>query len=129
METLRDARNADPVTKKGVTTTVVGSKEGLDVNMIAGTVDITAQSTDVSGFVGKASNGDFVTAYASGTTITLSTLPYGVSAIDADDIVSIVQIATDGSVTTIYSRDDAAITTSGTDPTTVTVSGATFVSF
>ena len=96
---------------------------------ISGDVNVDNTSLSTDGYVGKASgtNADFTTAYASGTTITLSSLPSGVTAITADDIVSIQQIATDGSVTNTYTRDDITLTAAGTDPTTLTVTGATFV--
>jgi hypothetical protein len=89
-------------------------------------VDNTSLSTD--GLVGKASgtNADFTTAYASGTTLTCSSLPGGVAAIKADDVVSIQQVATAGSVTNTYTRDDITLVATGTDPTTLTVTGATF---
>ena len=95
---------------------------------ISGDVNVDSVSIATSGYVGKASgtNGDFTTAYASGTTITASSLPSGVSALNDDDIVSIVQINSSGEVQNTYSRDDVTITTSGTDPTTITVTGATF---
>jgi len=96
---------------------------------ISGDVNVDNTSLSTDGLVGKASgtNADFTTAYAGGTTFTCSTLPTGVSSITADDIVSIQQIATAGSVTNTYTRDDVTITASGTDPTTITVTGATFV--
>jgi len=96
---------------------------------ISGDVNVDSNSNDVTGLVGKASgtNADFTTAYASATTITLSNLPSGINKIVADDIVSIQQIATDGSVTNTYTRDDITLTASGTDPTTLTISGASFI--
>lgn len=120
--------NASP--GNSVTTTSKNNKVYLDVSADLTATDINVDSTsvDTSGYIGKASgtNGDFVTAYASATTITLSSLPSGVSSITADDIVSVVQVATDGSVTKTYSRDDATMSTTGTDPTTLTIAGATF---
>ena len=94
-----------------------------------GDVNVDSVSNDTSGYIGKASgtNADFTTAYASGTTLTCSGLPTGVTAITAADIVSIQQIATSGAVTNTYTRDDVTITAAGTDPTTLTVTGATFV--
>lgn len=96
---------------------------------ISGDVNVDNNSVDTSGYIGKASgtNADFTTAYASGTTLTCSSLPSDISAIKADDIVSIVQVATSGAVTNTYTRDDVTITAAGTDPTTLTVTGATFV--
>ena len=89
-------------------------------------VNVDNNTVSTSGIVGKASgtNADFITAYASGTTVTCSTLPSDVTSIKADDIVSIMQIATDGSVTGTYTRDDIVIVAAGTDPTTLTVTGA-----
>ena len=91
-------------------------------------VNIDSNSLNTNGLIGKASgtNADFISAYASSTSITLSSLPSTISAVNADDIVSVVQIATDGSVTETYHRDDAIITASGTDPTTLTITGAAF---
>lgn len=95
---------------------------------ISGDVNVDNNSVDTSGLVGKASgtNADFVTAYASGTTLTCSSLPTGVNSLTADDVVAVLQIATGGAVTNTYTRDDITLSASGTDPTTFTVSGATF---
>ena len=95
---------------------------------ISGDVNVDSTSVSVEGYIGKASgtNGDFITAYASGTTLTCSTLPTGIASLTADDIVSIVQISTAGAVLNTYTRDDITLTASGTDPTTLTVTGATF---
>ena len=111
------------------TTDVDGNRALRTTASITGDVNVDANSVSTSGLIGKASgtNADFTTAYASGTTITLSSLPTGTSSIKADDIISISQVAVSGAVTNTYTRDDVTITTSGTDPTTVTVSGATFV--
>jgi len=97
---------------------------------ITGDLNIDSTSVSTGGLIGKASgtNADFTTAYASGTTLTCSSLPSGTSSINAADIVSIIQVATTGAVTNTYSRDDATITVAGTDPTTITVAGATFAS-
>ena len=96
---------------------------------ISGDVNVDNTALSTTGYVGKASgtNADFTTAYAGATTITLSGLPSGVTSITADDVVSVQQIATDGSVTNTYTRDDITLTAAGTDPTTLTVTGATFV--
>jgi len=96
---------------------------------ISGDINIDSNSVNVSGIMGKASgtNADFTTAYSAATKFTCSGLPSGVTKIAADDIVSIMQIATSGEVTETYTRDDATMTCSGTDPTTVTVTGASFV--
>jgi len=92
---------------------------------LSGDVNVDNTSVDTSGYIGKASgtNADFTTAYTSATTLTLSSLPSDVTAFVADDIAAIMQIATDGSVTNTYTRDDAAITMSGD---VITVAGATF---
>jgi hypothetical protein len=92
---------------------------------ISGDVNVDSTSIDTSGYIGKASgtNADFITAYTAATQLTLSSLPSDITAFVADDIVSIVQIATDGSVTATYTRDDAAITMSGN---VITVAGASF---
>ena len=95
-----------------------------------GDININSESNSVNtgGYIGKPSgtNGDFTTAYASGTTITLSSLPSNVSAINTQDIISITQFNNVGEVVKTYFRDDTKITCTGTDPTTVTVTGATF---
>jgi len=92
---------------------------------ISGDVNVDSTSLDMSGYVGKASgtNADFTTAYLAGTTITLSGFPSDVDAFTADDIASVVQIATDGSVTATYTRDDAAMSITAN---VLTVSSATF---
>jgi hypothetical protein len=114
--TERDIMNAvfDDSTNKLKTTASISG----DVN-----VDSTSVSTD--GYIGKASgtNGDFTTAYAGASTITLSSFPAGVSAFTADDIVTVVQIATGGGVTATYSRDDATMSIAAN---VLTVTGATF---
>ena len=95
---------------------------------ISGDVNVDSTTVDTSGYIGKASgtNADFTTAYATATTLTCASLPTDVASLTADDVASIVQIATNGSVTNTYSRDDITITASGTDPTTLTVTGASF---
>jgi len=89
-------------------------------------LDVTNNNVDTSGYLGKDSgtNADFTTAYASAITITLSGFPTSVAAFTADDIVSVVQIATDGSVTKTYTRNDAAFTLAAN---VLTVVGAAFV--
>lgn len=91
-------------------------------------IDVTNTSADLSGYTGKESgtNADFTTAYASATTITLSSLPTGVSAINADDIMTVEQYSNAGLLVKRYTRDDVAFTATGTDPTTLTVTGASF---
>jgi hypothetical protein len=91
---------------------------------ISGDVNVDQTALDGMSLVGKSSGGDFVTAYGSATTITTSGLPSYHSTLLDDDIVIIVQIATAGSVTNIYTRDDATITVAAG---TITVTGATFV--
>lgn len=95
---------------------------------ITGDVNIDNNSVNTGGLIGKATgtNGDFTTAYSTGTSITLSSLPTGVSAIKADDVISVMQISSTGNVTKTYTRDDAIMTATGTDPTTLTITGATF---
>jgi len=95
---------------------------------ISGDVNVDSTSISVQAYVGKpaGTNADFVTARTANTTFTCATLPTGVSAIKTEDIELIRQITAAGVVTESYSRDDATITCSGTDPTTVTVTGAVF---
>jgi len=95
-----------------------------------GDINVNSESNSVNtgGYIGKPSglNGDFTTAYASATTITLSSLPSDVSSINNEDIISIAQFNSSGAVVKLYYRDDTTIACSGTDPTTVTVTGASF---
>ena len=95
---------------------------------ITGDVNVEATSINVNAYIGKPSgtNGDFVTARTGLTTFTCATLPSGVTSIKAGDIELIRSTNTVGTVTHSYSRDDVRITCSGTDPTTVTVTGADF---
>jgi len=92
---------------------------------LTGDINVDTTSIDTSGYIGKASgtNADFTTAYASGTTITLSNFPVDVTAFVADDIVSVVQVATGGAVTKTYTRDDATMSITAN---VLTVTGATF---
>lgn len=96
----------------------------IPVSLSGSTGDINVDTTAIStsGLIGKPSGGDFTTAYASATTITLGVYPDG-TAPTADDIVTIVQIATGGAVTATYSRDDKTMSISGA---TLTVTGASF---
>jgi len=91
-------------------------------------VNVESNSVNTGGLVGKPSgtNGDFTTAYAAATQFTCSSLPTGTSSITNKDIVSVAQINSSGVVVKTFFRDDETITCSGTDPTTVTVAGATF---
>ena len=90
--------------------------------------DIAVNSINVNAYIGKpvGVNGDFVTTRTAATQFTCGTLPAGVAAIKMEDIETIRQIDNTGTVVKTYSRDDAAITCSGTDPTTVTVAAANF---
>lgn len=96
---------------------------------VAGTSDINVDSTSLSSsgvLVGKSSsatNGDFTVAYASGTTVTFSDYPAGISGFDGDDIEFVRQIDSTGAVVETYSRDDAAMSITGD---VLTVTGATF---
>jgi len=97
---------------------------------VSGVSDINVDNTTVNtggGYVGKSADGtdaDFTVAYASPTTLTLSSYPAGISGFSATDIETVRHIddAT-GLVTATYSRDDAAmsITTN-----TLTITGAVF---
>lgn len=87
--------------------------------------DVNVDSTAIGGgyLVGKPSAGDFTTAYAAATQITISGLPaYHATLVD-EDIAVVVQIATAGSVTNTYTRDDATMGVAGG---VLTVTGATF---
>jgi len=63
-----------------------------------------------SAYIGKPTNGDFVTAYASGTTVTLSSLPSGVTSITDEDIEFVRQINAAGTVVATYTRDETLMT-------------------
>jgi hypothetical protein len=76
-------------------------------------------------YIGKPSNGDFVTAYASATTIDFTVLPSDIDDITSTDIEIVRQIATDGSVTRTYTRDDVLMSAAAN---TLTVAGASFLS-
>jgi hypothetical protein len=97
---------------------------------ISGDVNVDNTSLSTNGLVGKAAalNADFSTAYASATTIDCTGFPtIIIGGFFADDVVSIQQIATDGSVTNTYTRDDITLTASGAAVVTLTVAGASFV--
>jgi hypothetical protein len=104
-----------------VRTTITGFDGDININS-------ESNSVNTNGLVGKASgaNADFTTTRTANTQFTCSSLPAGVTAINADDIVSVAQVTAAGSTTKIWYKDDSTITCSGTDPTTVTVAGATF---
>jgi hypothetical protein len=97
----------------------------LTDSSISGDINVDSTSIDSGSYIGKASgtNADFTTAYTAATQLTLSSLPSDITAFVADDIVTIVQVATSGAVTNTYTRDDATITMSGN---VITVAGATF---
>lgn len=82
------------------------------------------QQFDLNGLIGKPSGGDFTTAYASATTLTLGTLPGGAS-VTADDIVAVVQLSggAGGAVVATYTRDDKTMSMSSN---TLTVTEAEF---
>jgi len=86
-------------------------------------INIDSNSIDTSGLVGKSAGGDFTTAWASATTITIGGLPAYHGTFLADDVVSVVQVATGGGVTATYHRDDVVMTQAGA---VLTVTGATF---
>jgi hypothetical protein len=86
-------------------------------------INVDASSMSTTGLVGKSSGGDFTTAYQAATGITIGGLPDYHSTFLADDVISVVQVATGGGVTATYHRDDAVFTFAGT---TLTVTGATF---
>jgi len=87
-------------------------------------LDVTTSSVDSSSLIGSSSsNANFTTAYASATTITISNLPSTISALETDDIVSIEQYTSAGTLVKKYTRDDATISITGS---TITVVGASF---
>ena len=86
-------------------------------------IDVTSSAVDVSGYVGKPSNSDFVTAYTSGTTITMSSLPTEISSVTGTDITSVEQYSSAGALVQRYTRDDVSMTISNN---VLTVSGASF---
>ena len=89
-------------------------------------LEIESNEVDTLGYIGKAAaaNGDFDVAYTAATQITFSNYPAGVTAIHADDIECVKQIATGGSVTKIFNREDATMVMAGA---VLTVTGAAFV--
>jgi hypothetical protein len=96
--------------------------------VISGDINVDSTSIDIEAYVGKplGANADFITTRTGNTTFTCGTLPAGVTQINQQDIEIIRQINASGAVLNTYSRDDVTISCSGTDPTTVTVAGATF---
>jgi len=90
---------------------------------ISGDVNVDVATTDSGCVIGKSSGGDFTTAYASGTTITCSSLPAYHSTLIGQDLVIVVQINSSGTVVNTYTRDDTTMTVAGN---VVSVTGATF---
>lgn len=92
-------------------------------------LDTEFLKTNMDGFyyIGKASNGDFVTAYSAPgpNIIALSGYPAGLTFITDDDIEVIKQINTTGAVVATYARTSSVISVS-TLPNIITVVGATF---
>jgi len=91
-----------------------------------GDININSESTSVNtnGLTGKPSNGDFITSYNTSNSITCSGLPSTIANLTSADIVSITQVANDGS-RTIYFGDDNKFIVSGN---VISVDGASFVS-
>lgn len=96
--------------------------------VVSGDINVDNTSISIDSYVGKPSgnNADFTTARTANTTFTCASFPTGVSSINKEDIEIIRQINATGAVVATYSRDDVTITCAGTDPTTVTVTGAVF---
>ena len=96
--------------------------------VLSGDINVDSTSINVEAYIGKPAgfNADFVTARTGNTTFTCATLPTGLTAIKTEDIELIRVISSTGEVKQQYSRDDVVIACAGTDPTTVTVTGATF---
>ena len=110
---------------KGEVTLVdsAGNEAGIDVQY-----DVNVDQTSLNGnyLIGKpagATNEDFVTTYTSANTITFSVYPVGIVGFVDEDIEFVRQIATSGSVTATYSRDDTAMSIAGD---VLTVTGASF---
>jgi len=132
---LQAAEQAD-LTARAKKTTIVDSTGTAISNAnplpttatISGDVNVDITSISVQAYIGKpaGTNADFVTTRTGTSTFTCSTLPTTINLIKNEDIELIRQINTSGEVVESYTRDDAIITCSGTDPTTVTVTGASF---
>lgn len=90
--------------------------------VLSGDVYVT-NVPDSGGLVGKPSGGDFVTAYGTATRIDCSGFPAYYSTLAADDILSIQQTNSSGSVVATYKRDDTAMTVAGNN---ITIATATF---
>ena len=93
------------------------------VHNITSDINVDNNSVDANALIGKSGGGDFTTAYASATTITIGAMPFTHTFI-ADDIVSVQQISTAGAVLNTYTRDDKTMAVAG--GTVLTVTGATF---
>ena len=76
-----------------------------------------------SNLIGKASGGDFTTAFLAGTTITCAGLPATHPTLLADDIEKVIQVSTLG-VRTVYLPETTVITVAAN---VITVTGAVFV--
>ncbi len=107
-----------PVRLTDVGGTPLGTATNPLITSPAGDVGAGGAST----LIGKASGGDFTTAYASATTITLGTLT-DATALTADDIVAVEQINSAGAVVATYDRNDATMAISGG---VLTITGAAF---
>ena len=92
---------------------------------ITSDINVDTTSVDTTGLIGKASGGDFTTAWGSAEVIDCTGLPASYHPnLSADDIVTIVQINDAGEVVETYSRDDAAMTVA---TNSITVVGAAFL--
>lgn len=96
---------------------------GNQVVELADGASLTSNSVDASALVGKPANGDFVTAYTSATTLTLSSLPEYITAVNDEDIVSVVQINASGAVVDTFTKASDTITVASN---VITVADATF---
>lgn len=99
---------------------------------ISGDVNVDNNSVSTTGLIGKAggTNADFTTSIAgAGAVINADGFPAYITTFTAEDIVSIVQIATDGSVTETITRDDATITvvSDGGTGWDITVTGKSYL--
>lgn len=99
-------------------------RQGLSSNPmeVNATVTATLAVQDPTAWIGKASGGDFTTAYQAPTGITIGALPDS-SALAASDILTVFQISAAGEVLNIYGRADATMSIAGG---VLTIAGATF---
>lgn len=109
--------------KKDTGTSASMSYSVFESPLVVDDINVDTTSVSTTGLVGKSSGGEFTTAYASGTTIDCTNLPSYHAALLDDDLVTIVQINTSGTVVETYSRDDTTMTVA---TNTITVTGATF---